>query len=153
MIKSAKQMTSIHAWKLWLGLADAADDMDEAPQFPFYYLWVNGLIHVLVWYPIVFCPLHSPSEGLLWDFPFWHLLNIMNFFVSAVTLLKTTYTNPGNLVVEDEKAFKRLPKEHKKVVQYWRKLYETTLESYATTSDMQQAIKSQVRTSLGVGTV
>jgi palmitoyltransferase ZDHHC13/17 len=142
--KSLQQMTSVHAWKLWMGLADFADEMDEAPQFPFYYMWVQGLFHMLIWYPIVFCPLHNTSAGVLWDFPFWHLLNIMNFILCVVTLLKTKYTNPGNLVVEDEETYKKLPKDHKKVVQHWRKLYETTLESYATTTDMQQAIKSQV---------
>lgn len=142
--KSLQQMTSVHAWKLWMGLVDFADEMDEAPKFPFYYLWAQGFIHMFIWYPMVFCPLHNTSAGLLWDFPFWHLLNVMNFVLCVVTLLKTTYTNPGNLVVEDEEAYKKLPKDHKKVVQHWRKLYETTLESYATTTDMQQAIKSQV---------
>jgi palmitoyltransferase ZDHHC13/17 len=142
--KSLQQMTSVHAWKLWMGLADYADEMDEAPRFPYYYMWAQGLIHMLIWYPFVFCPIYNTSAGLLWDFPFWHLLNVMNFILCLATLLKTTYTNPGNLVVEDEEAYKKLPKDHKKVVQHWRKLYETTLESYATTTDMQQAIKSQV---------
>lgn len=143
--KSAQQMTSMHAWKLWLGLTDFADEMDEAPRFPYYYLWFQGLFHMLVWYPFVFCPLHNPAAGLLWDLPFWHLLNVMNFIFCVITLTKTTTTNPGNLVVEDEQDYKGLPKQHKKIVQYWRKLYETTLESYATTSDMQKAIKEQVR--------
>ncbi|CAB9504244.1 protein phosphatase 6 regulatory ankyrin repeat subunit C [Seminavis robusta] len=142
LTKAAKQMTSWHAWKLWMGLSDFADEMDEAPQFPYYYLWAHGLIHILIWYPFVFCPVHQPSTGLLWDFPFWHLLNVMNFLICIITLQKTTFTNPGNLVV-DEGSEKGLPKRHKQVVQYWRKLYETTLESYATTSDMQQAIKAQ----------
>ena len=60
-------------------------------------------------------------------------------------LHKTTFTNPGNMVVEDEEEYKNLPKHHKKTVQYYRKLYETALESYATTSDMQEAISKQVR--------
>jgi palmitoyltransferase ZDHHC13/17 len=144
LTKSAKQMTSVQSWKLWLGISDVTDEMDEAPQFPSYYLWGQGLMHVFIWYPLVFCPLHHPSTGLLWDFPFWHLLNVMNFLVCGVTLLKTTYTNPGSLAVEDEKTYKQMPKDHKKVVDYWRKLYESTLESYATTTDMQSAIKSQV---------
>ena len=144
-LKSAQQMTSIHAWKLWLGLSDFADEMDEAPRFPYYYLWFQGLMIMLVWYPLMFCPLHTPSQGLLWDFPFWHLLNVMNMIMAVFMLHRTTFTNPGNLVVEDEDEYKKLPEHHKKTVQYWRKLYETTLESYATTSDMQEAINKQVR--------
>ena len=144
-LKSAQQMTSIHAWKLWLGLSDFSDEMDEAPRFPYYYLWFQGLMIMLVWYPLVFCPLHTPSKGLLWDFPFWHLLNVMNMIMAVFMLHRTTFTNPGNLVVEDEDEYKKLPRHHKKTVQYWRKLYETTLESYATTDDMQEAINKQVR--------
>ena len=141
--KSAKQMTSVHAWKLWLGLTDFSDEMDEAPKFPYYYLWFNGLFHILVWYPMVFCPLHNPQKGLMWDFPFWHLMNAMLMLFTLYCLHKTTHTNPGTMVMADEE-FKHMPKQHRQVVQYWRKLYETTLESYATTDNMQQAIKDQV---------
>jgi len=144
LVKSVKQMTSIHAWKLWMGLLNSgSDEMDEAPQFPYYYMWACGLIHLLLWYPFVFLSLHNPSAGLLWDLPFWHLLNLMNLCMCVVILRKTTSTNPGNLV-DDEENYKQLPKNHRNVVQYWRKLYETTLESYATTDDMQQAIQQQV---------
>lgn len=142
-MKSVEQMTSLHAWKLWMGLSDFADEMDEAPQFPYYYVWFQALMILLVWYPFVFCPVHTPSKGVLWDFPFWHLFNVMSMLMAMLMLHKTTFTNPGNLVVEDEEGYKKLPNHHKKTVQYWRKLYETTLESYATTSDMQQAIQQQ----------
>jgi len=142
--KSLQQMTSVHAWKMWMGLIAMNDESDTAPQLPYYYMWFQGLMIMLVWYPLVFCPIHTPSTGLLWDFPFWHLLNVMNMICAVIMLRKTTTTNPGNLVVDSEEEYKRLPKDHKKTVQYWRKLYETTLESYATTSDMQQAIQQQV---------
>lgn len=143
LTKSAKQMTSLHAWKLWLGLTDHADEMDEAPQFPYYYLLCQAFIHFFIWYPIVFCPVHNPQTGLLWDFPFWHLLNVMLMALVIYCLHKTTFTNPGTLIMADDE-FKKMPKQHRQVVQYWRSLYESTLESYATTDDMQKAIKEQV---------
>lgn len=141
--KFTRETFSVNAWMLWLGMAPQGgpmDEMDEAPKFPYYYLWIHGILHFFGWYPFIFCPFHSPATGVLWDMPFWHLFNFFDMVSCMFFLYKTTTTSPGLLDGSDN------DERNKKALQKYRKLYETTLESYATTDDMQKAIQEQVRT-------
>ncbi|GKZ01290.1 hypothetical protein MPSEU_001080000 [Mayamaea pseudoterrestris] len=129
----------LNTWKRWLGLPtsngsdnDVGDDYDvswvddEAPQFPFYYVKAQVVFN-LVFYFYVLCPLLDPGAGVLWDYMGLQIVTLVLYAITFYTLYKTHTTNPGRLTAADDAT-----------TQYWRKMYEQTLEGCATTDDGSQ---------------
>lgn len=115
--RTIRDFFSVAAWKQWLGLP-AVDDVDESPQFPYYYVMAH-LIANAVFLLTVYVPILSPEKGVLWDYMFTHILQTLLLIAAVYCFSKTTKTNPGRL----DSQFADINR--------WRQLYETTLEAYA----------------------
>lgn len=113
-----RKFLSVQAWKVWLGMTLDTDPGDEAPIFPYYYLWTHIILHIFLYFTMLF-PLFHREVGVLWDCMGWHVWNWIMMTLAIGSLRRTTTTNPG-----------RLDDKHPRI-QYWRKLYEITLESLA----------------------
>jgi ankyrin repeat protein len=118
LLSNCKEFFSPKAWKTWMGFTAGMDEMDEPGKFPFYFVVANFVLH-FYFLVGVFAPFLNAGSGLLWDKPGWLLFNFVLTFFSWFFFWKTVKTSPGYL--DDT-----LPDIGK-----WRRLYEETLESYA----------------------
>lgn len=116
---SLRQLCSIHSWKVWMGIHNMNDEVDESPKFPFYFMLLHVLIATLWWCPFVFLPLFNTSKGVLWDLMGWNALNITCLAALWFCIYKTYTTNPGTLDDSNPKTGEL------------RRIYEQTLESYS----------------------
>jgi palmitoyltransferase ZDHHC13/17 len=145
-----KSITSKHRWMVWLGMAGSSmDEQDEAPYFPFHYVIANTVAN-FVFYWSVFLPVfsHDMNAGVVYDYLLFHVFNMIVFCINIVTFIYTHRTDPGRLVSTDLSTTttrggffgsifcctgtdKKHQAKMNQIVDYWRRKYEETLESYA----------------------
>lgn len=105
------QLTSYHAWKLWMGCSTATD-VDVTPKFPYHFMLSTVLIATL-WYPLVFTPLYNTSSGILWDYMSIYTWNWVWLGLLWLSIYKIKTTSPGTLNNrgEETKLYRRLYQE------------------------------------------
>jgi len=142
----ARQVRSLHSWKLWLGLRAGHDAENEAPQFPYYYVLSHFAANML-FNCAVFVPLSNISSGLLWDCMTWHTFNIFVLLAGMFVLRKCTNTDPGRLIVPKSNggsgSHYTTACTSVDELKYWRRLYEETLEAYADFENRSEAVKNR----------
>jgi len=132
VVRNARSLVSISAWKEWMGFGSAAIGDDNgaggtgsadsiltggtAPQFPFYYVGAH-IVANYAFYFSVYLPIFNTSSGLLWDSMLSHILLLALLSFGLYCFYQTYKTDPGKVELND--------------VQVWRRLYERTLEEYA----------------------
>jgi palmitoyltransferase ZDHHC13/17 len=120
-IENIQQLFQLRTWKIWLGLPEV-DDLDESPRFAFYYV-VGQVICNFIFTFTVFIPMYNITQGVLWDYTIMLMINIVLMVIAAYSLYRCYMTNPGRL----DNTFVNLP--------YWRRLYEQTLDSFASSDE------------------
>lgn len=129
--RQARELCSVHSWKIWMGCGDGQDEVDESPKFPFYFT-VFTMAMALAWYPLYYIPVFRTSQGLLWDGMGWHALNLTFMGLMWFSFYKTYTTNPGTL----DDASSHTPA--------LRQKYEETLESYSDEASFAKTNETQL---------
>lgn len=124
---NCRDIFSPKAWKSWMGLTAGMDEMDEPGKFPFYFVCANFVLHFFFLAGVV-APFFDAGNGLMWDKSGLLLTNFVFAFLSWYFFYKTVKTPPGYL--DDS---------HPDIGK-WRRLYEETLESYASEDGHQQSL-------------
>eukprot|EP00934_Nitzschia_sp_Nitz4_P000834 Nitzschia sp. Nitz4//NODE_389_length_21930_cov_67.393920//9069//11776//NITZ4_additional_000049-RA//-1//CDS//3329531871//834//frame0 len=104
-------------WKTWLGTS-GMDEMEKPNRAPFYFLVANMVLHCFVFFG-AFAPVFNPGMGLMWEKSGFLLWNVACMTLTWYYFWKTWKTSPGYLDTKHPK------------IDYWRRLYEETLEAFA----------------------